>query len=215
MGFTADDFKGTARAAVVAQINRGATMPEQGKPTRKKRAPGAGKTLEKLVADEQKRILAKPAVVLTFVRQEARWLPDHATGKSKLVAMKGPCDAFGTYRGSGRSIVFDMKECADTVSFDANTSALKEHQVSQLIRQGQAESVAGLLILQSVTGEIRWLSWTRLVDRKPTYPWKDIPCVGSLKKGTDWTEIITADVCERRAHSRSAAVVAATGGKQK
>jgi penicillin-binding protein-related factor A (putative recombinase) len=188
MSFTADDFKGTARASVIAQVNRGATMPEQKakpeKPKRKPRAPGAGKTLERMVNDDQQAVRRSP-VTLTFVRQEAKWIPD-GRGGVKLIAQRGPCDAFGTFTINGLAVVFDMKECKNNTAFNAQESCVHQHQVDQLIRHGGSGAIAGLLILASKTGTLFWLNWTLLVKRKPTYPWQDLLAVGSLATGVAW-----------------------------
>jgi penicillin-binding protein-related factor A (putative recombinase) len=145
-----------------------------------------GKTLERLIESEQK--LPNVPVVLTFVRQEARRIPDRARGGVKLIAMKGPCDAFGTVRATGRSIVFDMKECKAVRSFDAKLDHLPHHQVGELIRHGRAGAIAGLLVLSTRHGWLYWLDWKKLVQRKPTYPWDELEYAGTMH-GVNWPAV--------------------------
>lgn len=139
-----------------------------------------GKTLERLITSEQ--TLPNREVVLTHVGQAARRI-----GEGKVVAVKGPVDFFGTVRGSGRSILFDAKECGKP-SFDCNTSAVKQHQINELVRHGRAGALAGLLILDTRSGWVVWLDWRKLEQRKPTYPWDDLEYAGTLH-GVNWTAL--------------------------
>lgn len=140
-----------------------------------------GTTLERLVMSDQ--ALPGCPVVLANVKQAARRI-----GGGEVVAVKGPVDFMGTVNGTGRSIVFDAKECA-LPRFDCSLDKLSQHQCDALIRHGTAMAVSGLLILHTTTEKLYWLGWHRLVTRLPSYTWEEMAPVRRVPRGICWLDV--------------------------
>lgn len=79
-------------------------------------------------------------------------------GKDRLIRQKVACDICGTIKGSGRSFVTDVKHCDAKARFTFSTYA-KQHQIDELIAQGAAGAVAGLLVESSAIKAWFWIPW--------------------------------------------------------
>jgi penicillin-binding protein-related factor A (putative recombinase) len=124
-----------------------------------------GRSLETVIVASQGRY-----VTLDQHGQQARRI-----GGGQMVAVKGPVDFSGTVKGSGRSIRFDAKTCAQVTRFPiGNRDHFPEHQRQCLIRHGEAGAVAGLLVEATSLGMYLWLEWPALVGTLPaSISWDD------------------------------------------
>ena len=152
--------------------------------------PG-GKRLEILI------LASQTCVRLTQVPQAARPMRDRSPGgrgaRPKFVAVNGPCDFFGCYVASGRSLILDAKECGEPHRLVTDGDHLAEHQRLELIRHGEAGAVAGLLALRTTDQELFWVPWRLLCRRRPSIPWAEASRVGSAKLAVDWLAVERAD----------------------
>jgi hypothetical protein len=149
-----------------------------------RRARSTGKVLEALILNSR----SGYGVELEHVPNGVQFI-----GGGKTIPKKSPVDFGGSVVGTGRAVWLDAKECHKAGSFDASDDKLKRHQVDLLIRQGRAGAIAGLLIRCSTTERLHWLDWRLLVDRRPTYPWGELPDVGDAKAyRVDWAAVSRA-----------------------
>jgi hypothetical protein len=150
------------------------------KSPRKRKAGGTGKRLETLVCTSHN------GVKLTQFCQEAKRI-----GGGKLIAKRGPCDFSGTLDG-GRHITFDAKEGSEKNLLETRESHLPEHQRYHLVAHGMAGAVSGVLALNTNTDRLHWLDWRRLIVRRPSFQWSDIPDVGDARLSIEWWRVVKA-----------------------
>jgi hypothetical protein len=83
------------------------------------------------------------------------------------------CDIAGTVRGSGRSFVSDAKSSSEERRVPlGNRGFVSERLRDEIIRQGEAGAVAGLLVEWRTARLVYWASWAVLKDDRPSVPWK-------------------------------------------
>jgi hypothetical protein len=82
-----------------------------------------------------------------------------------LQAIRTPFDFSGAIKPIGRGIFFDAKHIASTdkhLSFHIGPPLVKSHQITALVRMGEAGALAGLVVSCGPSGDIRWLDWRHL-----------------------------------------------------
>ncbi len=84
-----------------------------------------------------------------------KWLPG-----GRQVLQRGPVDFVGTICGTGGSICFEAKQTDDPIRFAFDL--IKRHQITDLVDQGSAGAVAGVLIESTAVRRYFWLPWHQL-----------------------------------------------------
>lgn len=114
----------------------------------------------------------------------------------RTIDVHSPVDFIGEVCATGRAIHLDAKECADPKRFPVgNKAVLKPHQREWLIRHGEANAIAGLLIEATHPDRERffWMDWRALLrTHEPSVEWSDprLQDIGDTKHAISFGQII-------------------------
>ena len=142
-----------------------------------------GRRCESLVLASQTLVCLDP------VPRGIRYLP-----KGRAVPAASLVDFVGLVRDSGRFVCLDAKECHLKGRFPCgDASHVSPKQVEYLCRYGRLGALAGLLIESTAHHRLHWLPWWMLDPLPASYPWDQVPEIGSTAFTVNWGLVMQVD----------------------
>lgn len=142
-----------------------------------------GRGCESLVMASQTLVCLDP------VPRGIRYLPG-----GKAVPAASLVDFVGIVRDSGRLVCLDAKECHVKTRFPVgNADHVSPKQIEFLCRYGRLGALAGLLIESTAHARLHWLPWRMLDPLPASYPWEEVPEIGSTAFTVNWNLVMEVD----------------------